>query len=64
MTASEIDRAARLLAQYIGPLAGVLTKKAAQKARNLPEFYQLLSEHVTAKAERSRFLYEAMNPPA
>lgn len=64
LTASEIDRAARLLAQYIGPLAGVLTRKAAQKARNVPEFYQLLSEHVTAKAERSRFLYEALNPPA
>jgi hypothetical protein len=64
LTPSEIDRAARLLAQYIGPLAGVLTKKAAQKARNVSELYQLLSEHVAAKAERSRFLYEALNPPA
>jgi serine/threonine protein kinase len=64
LTPSEIDRAARLLAQYIGPLAGVLTRKAAQKARNVPELYQLLSEHVAAKAERTRFLYEALNPPA
>jgi hypothetical protein len=45
-----------LLAEYIGPLAGVLTKKASRQASSVQEFYVLLSEHVKSGVERSRFL--------
>jgi hypothetical protein len=58
---AEVDRAARLLAHYVGPLAGVLTRKAAQRAGSVRELYQLLAEHVDTKADRTRFLDDALN---
>jgi serine/threonine-protein kinase len=59
ITAAEVDRAAHLLAEYVGPLAGVLTKKAAQRTEQIREFYLLLAEHVETKSERDRFLHQA-----
>lgn len=56
LTTADIDRAARMLARRIGPIAGVLAKRAAQRAGNLDAFYVLLAEHVEDKTERSRFL--------
>ena len=56
---AEIDRASRLLAEYIGPLAGVLAKKASKEAASLQEFYRLLAKHVKSGSERSRFLRDA-----
>jgi tetratricopeptide (TPR) repeat protein len=56
---AEIDRASRLLAQYIGPLAGVLTKKASKQASSTYEFYVLLSKHIKNPAERMRFLQDS-----
>jgi len=56
---AEIDRASRLLAEYIGPLAGVLTKKASKQASSTYEFYVLLSKHIKSGAERTRFLQDA-----
>ena len=54
----EIDRASRLLAEYIGPLAGVLAKKASKQAASNHEFYVLLSKHIKGAAERARFLQD------
>jgi len=59
LTPAAIDRAARLLARHIGPIAGVLAKRAAQRAESLAAFYVLLGEHVEDKTERSRFLRDA-----
>ncbi|HZQ96076.1 MAG TPA: protein kinase [Candidatus Sulfotelmatobacter sp.] len=56
ISSADVDRARRLLAEYIGPLAGVLTKKASRQASSVQEFYVLLSEHVKSGVERSRFL--------
>jgi len=56
---AEIDRASRLLAEYIGPLAGVLAKKASKEAATLQEFYRLLAKHVKNGPERNRFLRNA-----
>jgi len=56
---AEIDRASRLLAVYIGPLAGVLAKKASKEAATPQEFYRLLSKHVKIGPERNRFLRNA-----
>lgn len=51
----------RDLAVYLGPIAKVLIKQAAAKARNLPELYRQLAEHIPTAAERAAFLKGA--PP-
>jgi hypothetical protein len=64
ITAAAIERAARLLAPYVGPISGVITKKAAQRADSLGTFYLLLAEYVEDANERQRFLRNAgfLNP--
>ena len=61
LTRETLDRASRVLARYVGPLAGVLAKKAAKRADSLDAFYQLLAEHVD-KASRQKFLRELALP--
>jgi hypothetical protein len=56
---ANIDRAARMLARYIGPIPGVLTQKAAQRSDTLRTLYLLLAENVDSATERTRFLREA-----
>jgi tetratricopeptide (TPR) repeat protein len=62
LTPAAVERAARLLAQYVGPLSGVLTKKAAQRADSLRALYLLLAEHVGTESERDHFLQDAGFP--
>ena len=62
LTREAIDRAAAMLARYVGPISSVLAKRAAQRANNLGALYQLLAEHVETKADRARFLREAGLP--
>jgi serine/threonine-protein kinase len=59
LTPASIDQAARLLARHVGPIAGVLAKRAASRADSPRAFYQLLSEHIENKTERDRFLRNA-----
>jgi nucleotidyltransferase/DNA polymerase involved in DNA repair len=56
LTPAAIDRVARMLARYVGPISGVLAKRAAQRADSLRALYLLLAEHVESKADRDRFL--------
>jgi tetratricopeptide (TPR) repeat protein len=58
LTPAIVQRAARLLGQYVGPLSGLYTKKAAQIADCERTLYLLLAEHV-GDSERDRFLQEA-----
>ena len=58
LTPAVVQRAARLLGQYVGPLSGLFTKKAAQIADCERTLYILLAEHV-ADSERDRFLQQA-----
>jgi tetratricopeptide (TPR) repeat protein len=58
LTPAVVQRAARLLGQYVGPLAALFTKKAAQIADCERTLYLLLAEHV-GDSERERFLQEA-----
>jgi serine/threonine protein kinase len=55
-----IDRAARILARYVGPISSVLVRRAAARAENLATLYLLLAEHVN-HADRARFLKECEN---
>jgi len=59
LTPAAIERAARMLARYIGPISGVLAKRAAQQADSLRTLYLLLAEDVESPAERARFLRDA-----
>jgi serine/threonine protein kinase len=59
-----VDCAARILAHYLGPIAGVLARRAAQRADSVRTLYFLLAEHLESKSDRSRFLRDAGFPDA
>jgi serine/threonine-protein kinase len=59
LTAEVTQRASQLLARYIGPIATVLTRRAAQTATDEAQLYAILAEKLTDTAERERFLTEA-----
>ena len=52
-----VDQTTSRLAVYLGPIAKVVARKAAQKARNADEFVQLVAEHIGTQ-ERETFLRE------
>jgi serine/threonine protein kinase len=62
LTPEAIQRACQLAVRYLGPIAEVATKKAAQTAADEAQLYSLLAEKVTNAAERERFLIEAGRP--
>jgi eukaryotic-like serine/threonine-protein kinase len=62
ITPEAIDHAARMLAAHVGPISGVLAKKAARKADSLQSLYRLLSEHVQNSKERRQFLRDVGFP--
>ena len=62
ITPEAIDHAARMLAAHVGPISGVLAKKAARKADSLQSLYRILSEHVQNGKDRRQFLRDAGFP--
>ncbi len=50
-----IDQTTSRLAVYLGPIAKVVARKAAQQARDSDEFVQLVAEHIGTQ-DRSAFL--------
>ena len=59
LTTEITQRASKLLARYIGPIATVLTRRAAQTAADEAQLYSILAEKLTDTVERERFLKEA-----
>lgn len=56
----DVERAAHLLARYLGPIAGVLAERTAKRAGDsLSTLYSLLSEHLESSTERARFLRDS-----
>lgn len=51
-----IERVSRQLAAYIGPISGVVVKRAAKKSATLEEFYAILAEEIKVESDRARFL--------
>jgi serine/threonine-protein kinase len=49
-----------MLARYVGPLAGVLAKRAAPRADSARALYLLLAQHIETEADRARFLQDVM----
>jgi serine/threonine-protein kinase len=59
LTAQDLERATRLLTTYIGPIAKVVTKRAAGEGVSRREFFSRLAESLDSEAQRERFLREA-----
>jgi len=55
-TPDVLSTAEKRLAQYIGPLAKVLIRQAAESSGNLKELYAQLATHIDSEEERSAFL--------
>jgi hypothetical protein len=59
LTPEMVQRATQLLSKHIGPIASVVTKKAAQTAVDEPHLYSLLAGKLTDPAEQEQFMREA-----
>ena len=59
LTAEGTQRASQLLAHYIGPIATIVTRKAAKTVTDEAQLYALLAEKIDAGPERDRFIREA-----
>jgi hypothetical protein len=44
------------LALIIGPMAGILIKRALKKSRSLDQLYRILADEIPTEQERERFL--------
>jgi len=53
---TRIDRVRKELAAYVGPLAGVLVARAAKKASDLRQLYDLLATEISTARDREAFL--------
>ncbi|MGH7153848.1 MAG: serine/threonine-protein kinase [Acetobacteraceae bacterium] len=51
-----LERAQRELTRHVGPIARVLVKRAAERARSEAELWELLAGHIEQPAERDAFL--------
>jgi serine/threonine-protein kinase len=48
-----------MLARYVGPIAGVLAKRSAQRADSARALHLLLAQHVESEVDRASFLRDA-----
>lgn len=58
--AKVLDKAEAALAQHLGPLARVVVKRAAMKARDESELYLLIADEIEDTAERKAFIRQAV----
>ena len=58
---AQLAKAEAELAQYIGAVARVVVKRAAAKARDLPELYLLLADEIEDPQEKKRFVRKAIS---
>lgn len=56
--AEALEKVEKILTLYMGPIAKILVKKAAQQTSSRRELFQLLAEKLPSAAERSKFLRE------
>ncbi|MBL8248152.1 MAG: hypothetical protein JNK95_07275, partial [Candidatus Competibacter sp.] len=54
-----LETARRDLAVYLGPIAKLLVKQTAIKARTTQDLYERLAQHIPTAAERTAFLKRA-----
>jgi len=63
LTPEMLQRATQLLTRYLGPIASVLTKKAAKTAVDESHLYSLLAGKLSDPVEQQRFMRDAERPP-
>ena len=65
LTATHLAEAEHGLAERIGPLAGILVKRAVQSARDRDDFYQTIAMAIPDGADRADFLadFSDQTPP-
>jgi len=56
-----LRRAQQRLAEYIGPVASVVVKRAAAKARDEAELYLMLADEIEDKDEKKAFVRQAVS---
>jgi serine/threonine protein kinase len=54
----ELALVERSLAHFLGPIAGVMVRRAAREARDFASLVNTLSEHLPLPADRSKFLQQ------
>ncbi len=55
LTEASIAHGGRVLARFVGPIAGVLSRRAAQDAHDERSYFELLAAHLADPKERARF---------
>jgi serine/threonine protein kinase len=60
-TPAQLEKAETDLAQHLGMVARVVVKRAAAKARDLPELYLLLADEIEDPHEKKRFIRKAIS---
>lgn len=55
-----LNQAEVALAQHLGPLARVVVKRAAMKARDVAELYLIIADEIEDKTERKAFIRKAI----
>jgi serine/threonine-protein kinase len=61
LDASHVEHVSKVLAQQLGPIARILTKKAAAQATSRREFLRLVGEQLQSDEERAAFMAK-VNP--
>lgn len=59
---SELDSVSRELAAYIGPIAKVVVKRAADRCSSVDELYTAVAAEINTEKDRSRFLAGRKRP--
>ena len=59
VTPEDVDRAARLLAPFIGPIGRVVAKRAAAACAGRNEFFAEVARSLESQSQRERFLRDA-----
>jgi serine/threonine-protein kinase len=62
ISGATLDRSAKILMRYLGPIAVVLVRKAAATAQNEVDLYARLAERISDSSERARFIAELSQP--
>jgi len=58
LTPAIVSQATRLLSRYVGPISGVLVRKAILRSDSVRSFYLLLANELDREEERKQFLRE------
>jgi hypothetical protein len=63
LTEATVAHGGRVLARFVGPIATVFSRRAAQQAQDERGYFELLAGHLSDASERNRFLREVRKRP-